>query len=123
MRVYVYYAAKPNHIWHRALELESGSTLQQALQRSRVLALHPELLRHSYGTGVFGKIKPLDYVLQEGDRIELYRPLRFDPMESRRRRAEHRQAGILKKKHLKPDRSKHKDFIEYKNSQKIRGTL
>jgi uncharacterized protein len=27
-------------------------------------------------------------VLQEGDRVELYRPLRADPKDSRRRRAE-----------------------------------
>jgi putative ubiquitin-RnfH superfamily antitoxin RatB of RatAB toxin-antitoxin module len=28
-----------------------------------------------------------DRVLEEGDRVELYRPLTLDPMEARRRRA------------------------------------
>jgi putative ubiquitin-RnfH superfamily antitoxin RatB of RatAB toxin-antitoxin module len=37
--------------------------------------------------GIFGKKKPLDTVLREGDRVELYRPLLADPKETRRRRA------------------------------------
>jgi putative ubiquitin-RnfH superfamily antitoxin RatB of RatAB toxin-antitoxin module len=36
---------------------------------------------------VFAKKVPADRVLEEGDRVELYRPLILDPMEARRRRA------------------------------------
>jgi putative ubiquitin-RnfH superfamily antitoxin RatB of RatAB toxin-antitoxin module len=41
--------------------------------------------------GIFGKPASLDTALNEGDRIELYQPLRIDPMEARRRRAEKRR--------------------------------
>jgi putative ubiquitin-RnfH superfamily antitoxin RatB of RatAB toxin-antitoxin module len=37
--------------------------------------------------GVFSRKKPLEYVLKEGDRIEIYRPLLADPKEIRRKRA------------------------------------
>lgn len=37
--------------------------------------------------GVWSKRAPRDRVLVEGDRVELYRPLRLDPMEARRARA------------------------------------
>lgn len=37
--------------------------------------------------GVWGKRVAEDYVLRAGDRVEIYRPLRADPKEARRRRA------------------------------------
>jgi putative ubiquitin-RnfH superfamily antitoxin RatB of RatAB toxin-antitoxin module len=37
--------------------------------------------------GIFGKLCNLDYKVQAGDRIELYRPLVHDPKEARRQRA------------------------------------
>lgn len=42
--------------------------------------------------GVFGKAQAADAPLADGDRVEIYRGLSFDPKESRRRRAEHRRA-------------------------------
>ncbi len=41
--------------------------------------------------GVYGQRCRDDYILADGDRLELYRPLQFDPKESRRRRAMHKQ--------------------------------
>lgn len=35
--------------------------------------------------GVHGQVVPDDYVMKEGDRLELYRPLLQDPMERRRK--------------------------------------
>ncbi|MDD9868996.1 MAG: RnfH family protein [Gammaproteobacteria bacterium] len=40
-----------------------------------------------HAVGVFGRRVALDCVLEEGDRIEIYRPLRRTPMEARRIRA------------------------------------
>jgi putative ubiquitin-RnfH superfamily antitoxin RatB of RatAB toxin-antitoxin module len=40
---------------------------------------------------VYGERCDARRVLREDDRVELYRPLVFDPLESRRRRAAHRQ--------------------------------
>jgi len=37
--------------------------------------------------GIFGKRVTMDTRLADGDRIEIYRPLKLDPKEARRRRA------------------------------------
>jgi len=44
-----------------------------------------DLARHA--VGVFGRRVALDRVLEEGDRVEIYRPLHRTPMEARRIRA------------------------------------
>ena len=38
--------------------------------------------------GVFGEVVSLDQIVAAGDRIEIYRPLKMDPMQARRLRAE-----------------------------------
>jgi hypothetical protein len=37
--------------------------------------------------GIFGKRVTMDTRLADGDRVEIYRPLKLDPKEARRRRA------------------------------------
>jgi len=37
--------------------------------------------------GIFGKRVAMDTRLADGDRVEIYRPLKLDPKEARRRRA------------------------------------
>ena len=41
-------------------------------------------------TGVYGRLRGNDEPLQQGDRVEIYRPLRADPKVSRRQRAKRR---------------------------------
>lgn len=50
------------------------------------------LVAHHLGApaGVWGKVRPLDYVLRDGDRIETYAPLRADPKDARRAKANRR---------------------------------
>lgn len=72
------------------LTLPAGSTVKQAIDSSGVLARFPEIDLSVQKVGIFGKLKPLDAVLHDGDRIEIYRALQADPMESRRRRAKHK---------------------------------
>jgi uncharacterized protein len=43
--------------------------------------------------GVFGELVQLDTCLQDGERVEVYRPLLADPKEARRRRAKAKQKG------------------------------
>jgi putative ubiquitin-RnfH superfamily antitoxin RatB of RatAB toxin-antitoxin module len=65
--------------------LPAGATVSQALTASGVLqrnGLEIEGLR----VGVWTKQRPLDTVLVERDRVEIYRPLRVDPKEARRQR-------------------------------------
>ena len=47
--------------------------------------------------GIFSQIKSLDEIVNDGDRIEIYRPLIADPKEVRKKRAEQqREQGIVK---------------------------
>src|SRR5690606_12936732 len=67
--------------------VEPGTTIQQAIERSGIVAQVPEIDISVWRVGIYGKVKPLDTVVREHDRIEIYRPLIADPKESRRRRA------------------------------------
>ena len=63
-----------------AVELPEGSTVQDALLKSGV-KFNPRFL------GVFGEPATPETRLRDGDRVEVYRPLKIDPKEARRRRA------------------------------------
>lgn len=75
------------------LEVEAGTTVAQAVSLSGIGAAHPEVDLPGMKTGIFGKLAPPDAVLKERDRVEIYRPLRADPKEVRRRRAGSRAGG------------------------------
>lgn len=69
------------------LEVAEGTTIQQAIERSGIVELAPEIDISVWRVGIYGKLKTLDTVLREHDRVEIYRPLIADPKDSRRRRA------------------------------------
>ncbi|MEM5439340.1 RnfH family protein [Paraburkholderia diazotrophica] len=87
------------------LELPQGATLRQAIDASGILARHPDIDLTKQKTGVFGKLKPLDAVLADHDRVEIYRPLIVDPKVSRQRRVEksRREGSIEGRKWLPKD--------------------
>jgi putative ubiquitin-RnfH superfamily antitoxin RatB of RatAB toxin-antitoxin module len=70
------------------VELPEGATLQQALDASGILQRFPQIDLAQQKVGVFGKLKPLDTVLADHDRVEIYRPLIVDPKAARQRRVE-----------------------------------
>ena len=69
------------------LTLPAGSTLQQALEASGLLAKYPEIDLAKGKFGIYSKIAKLDTVLRDWDRVEIYRPLIADPKEVRKQRA------------------------------------
>lgn len=71
----------------RELAVAPGTTIGEALTASGLLAELPEFELATQPVGIYGKKKPLDTLLRDQDRIELYRPLVADPKDSRRRRA------------------------------------
>ncbi|MDX3905617.1 MAG: RnfH family protein [Pigmentiphaga sp.] len=89
--VCVCYAAAGG-VWMRDLVLPQGATLGEAIAASGFCREFPQLDPQQCGTGVYGRRRGSDYVLHDHDRVEIYRPLVFDPKESRRRRAEHKAA-------------------------------
>ncbi len=84
--------ALPGGSFLKALTLDKGATITQAIEASGLLRSHPEIDLSQQRLGIFGKLKTGDTELREGDRIEVYRPLQADPKETRRRRAAHRKA-------------------------------
>ncbi len=78
-----------------ALEVEPGTTAMQAVERSGITEVFTDIDLATAKMGIFGQalgVKGLkvasEQVLEEGDRVEIYRPLTADPKEVRRRRAE-----------------------------------
>lgn len=66
------------------LKMVRGSRVIEAIEASGLpLSAHAPSER----VGIFGRRCRLSDVLDEGDRVELYRPLRHDPKVIRRRRA------------------------------------
>ena len=61
--------------------------IREAIETSGLLAEFPEIRLGENTVGRFGELADLDDRLQAGDRVEIYRPLRADPRETRRRRA------------------------------------
>jgi putative ubiquitin-RnfH superfamily antitoxin RatB of RatAB toxin-antitoxin module len=72
-------------------KLAPGATINDAINASGILAAAPEIDLASLRVGIYGKLKDLETPLQHRDRVEIYRPLTADPMESRRRRAAKRK--------------------------------
>lgn len=79
--------AKPDAVFLRDLTVEPGTSLMQAIAGSGLLQQMPEVDLSVCNVGVHGKLKPLDAIVRDGDRIEIYRPLVADPKDARRRRA------------------------------------
>jgi hypothetical protein len=53
-----------------------------------VLGECPEIDLGHFKVGIYGKLTKLSQALEDGDRVEIYRPLIADPKEARKRRAE-----------------------------------
>ena len=65
-----------------------GLTVEQAIIESGILALFPEIDLSINNVGIWNKAVKLSTVVEDLDRIEIYRPLIADPKEVRKRRAE-----------------------------------
>lgn len=68
------------------LQLPPGSTVADAIRASAVLADMSDAQIDALLTGVWGRKCAPDQLLREGDRVELYRPLKVDPKVARRER-------------------------------------
>lgn len=70
------------------LLVDAGSTVEQAIYYSGVIALFPEIDLKVNKVGIWNRAVKLSEVLTDLDRIEVYRPLIADPKDVRKRRAE-----------------------------------
>lgn len=72
----------------KQLSVPAGTLLHDGIRRSGLLEEIREIDLSCWRVGIYGKLKTLDTVLRDQDRVEIYRPLIADPMESRRKRAD-----------------------------------
>jgi hypothetical protein len=79
--------ARPDEQVVIELQINRPATLQQAIMDSGILQRFPEIDLAHNRVGIYGKLKPLNVPLHQGDRVEIYRPLIADPKEVRRKRA------------------------------------
>src|SRR3954469_1075133 len=78
--------ARPEGQWAWQVELDEHATVAAALAAARLQGGALEVPWDA-DVGIFGEPCDRAAVPREGDRIEIYRPLRSDPKESRRERA------------------------------------
>jgi len=86
MRIEVAYAL-PEQQTLLTISVLSGCTVEQAIQQSGILVQYPEIDLAANKVGIFSEIAALSRIVQENERIEIYRNLCLDPMEARRQRA------------------------------------
>ena len=84
LHIEVAYAAADDQLLLR-IEIAPGSTVEHAIRYSGMLDRFPEIDLTRNKVGVFGKVCRLDRVLEESDRIEIYRGLVADPKSAKKR--------------------------------------
>lgn len=93
IKVEVVYAL-PEQQYLQTILVPEGTNALQAIELSGIQVLFPDVDFVAMGMGIFsqmldgrGNPMPHEYVMREGDRLELYRPLQVDPKKARQLRA------------------------------------
>lgn len=89
MKTDFYFSPGPRQMQHIQLDLAAGTCVATAVRQAM-----PDAPLHELTPAVWGRAVEYSYVLVPGDRLELLRPLRVDPMTARRERFA--QQGINK---------------------------
>ncbi len=84
MNIGVAYDDGKKQVWLK-LEVTDGSTVKQVIEKSGLLKTFPDIDLEKQKVGVFGKLAKLDAVVQDGSRVEIYRPITADPETIERR--------------------------------------
>ena len=91
--------AYPERYFLKKLTLKNPITIQNAIVQSGVLEKYTEIDLRQNKVGIFSRLAKLTDMVENGDRIEIYRPLIADPKEIRRKKAEE-QAKIKKNENV-----------------------
>lgn len=81
--------ALPEKQYVRQVKLAEGSSVEQAIRTSGLLELRHDIDLTQNKLGIYSRPVKLQDEVNDGDRVEIYRPLIADPKELRRQRAEH----------------------------------
>ena len=80
--------ALPEKQYLQRVTLQPGGTVEEAIRASGLLELRTDIDLTKNKVGIYSRPVKLADVLQDGDRVEIYRPLIADPKALRRQRAE-----------------------------------
>jgi uncharacterized protein len=69
------------------LQVDDGCTVSDAIALAGIRQAHPEAALGLFGLGIWGREVPPTRILEDGDRVEIYRPLAADPKQLRREKA------------------------------------
>ena len=85
LRIEIVYA-EPQRAIEKSFRLAAGSRVADALRLAALDADFAGVDLWNSALGIFGRAIRADHALQDGDRIEIYRPLTADPKIARRAR-------------------------------------
>jgi uncharacterized protein len=85
------YTASSRQHMLETLSVPVGCNVAQAIAQSTQLSQFSDTDNIHDNVGIFGHKVALSHILAAGDRIEIYRPLRVDPKQARRLRANPRK--------------------------------
>lgn len=80
--------ALPEKQYLQRVTLEEGATVEEAIRASGLLELRTDIDLAKNKVGIYSRSVKLTDTVQDGDRVEIYRPLIADPKVLRRQRAE-----------------------------------
>lgn len=90
------------------MEMPGGSTVAQALKAIGLNDTQIAALLNQRAVAVYGLYATENTELHDGDRLEILDNLKFDPMESRRRRGQHKVVTKRQKELAKYERRSRK---------------
>ena len=73
----------------------ASARLADALAASGLCERHG-LDVHAVSAGIWGRLQPLQTLLRDHDRVELYRALRVDPKQARRARHQRSRRALMR---------------------------
>lgn len=85
IQVTVVYAQRDKQII-QTIQAPSDSTILEVIHYSKIIEMCPEINLSKQTVGVFGRRRQLNDLINEGDQIEIYRPLLIDPKKARQLR-------------------------------------
>ena len=91
MKISIAYAVPGRQIL-QSFEFAEGTTIKMAIENSGILRQLPDFDFTRQKVGIFGKAKPLDTLLSQGDRVEIYHPVTIDPKKIPKKKAAEKDA-------------------------------
>tara|TARA_Y100000741_G_scaffold234132_1_gene179000 strand:- start:107 stop:397 length:291 start_codon:yes stop_codon:yes gene_type:complete len=78
------YYSKQKLLHSKIFTITDNTSIKNLWDLIDVTSFYPEFDNQNYFIGVFGKIRSEDYIIQKGDRLEIYEHILLDPKERRK---------------------------------------